>query len=438
MSVERILEGRITAGSFHVVELAAELLQLCRSRSEQLRTALLDPRWTSIRSRIRHEAADTVRDRGQLDADDARQLTNLVAQPQVREAPDVLSARAMAEGLDAGAGQFFADWFHGMDLDLAPNDPFPVTDSNVRRWVASSTGRPSTRTEPLDRLPRLRLAPADLRGLRVSMRWVDAKLAELEHVERFGLGVVSGPDVFDAFAWERYTIGTQGLFFNVRPRRPAELEARIHARVVEAEQRDVDLLLLPELCITEEMHASLIAKKTFDRLPFVVAGSYHSPPEVGPGHNESVLFAHGRRVASHRKFRPVVIPDRYDDAGAACEVARQEHLRVDESRISVLVTGDWSVALLICKDAMENAVQDLLRELAVQLVLVPAMSPNTEDFADLARQLGRDPQSCMLVANIGETVAIVGTPSMHNRVKSYRYDGEALLVLDRHGDLIKD
>jgi predicted amidohydrolase len=436
MSIDGVLQGRAAGGSFHVVELAAELLQLCRKGADALRALLLDPQWTATRTRIRREAAETVRDRGQLDGSDAHQLASIVAQRA--GAPDVLVARAVAEGLDAGAGQFFADWFHGRLLDLSPNDPFPVAENNVRRWVTTSTGNPDTRSEALDRLPRLRLAPADLRGLRVSMRWADAPLAELEHVERFGVGVVSDPDVFNAFTWERYSIDAQGLFFDVRPRDPAALTDRIRAVVETAERRAVDLLLLPELCVTAEMHASLIAAGTFDRLPFVVAGSHHNPPGVGPGHNEATLFVRGHPIASHRKFRPVILPDRYDDAGCACEVIRQEHLRVDESRISVLVTGDWSVATLICKDAIENAVQDLLRELAVQLVLVPAMSPTTEDFADLARLLGRDPQSYTLIANTGETVAIVGTPATANRSRSYKYSGETLLVFDRNGDLIRD
>lgn len=435
MSVENVLAVRASQPSFHVVELATDLLQLCRRHLEVLRASLLDPRWTSMRTQVRREAVEIVRDRGQLDGDDAWKLGRIVAQ-RSWGAPDVLVARAVAEGLDAGAGQFFADWFHGLELDLSPNDPFPVAENNVRRWVATSSGSPGIRTEALDRLPRLRLAPADLRGLRVSMRWADAKLAELEHVERFGLGVVANPDVFETFTWERYSIDTRGLFFHVRPHDPPALDAKIRALVATAERRGVDLLLLPELCLTAEMHAALVATHAFGRLPFVVAGSHHSPSGVGPGQNEATLFAHGRPIASHRKFRPVIFPDRFDDTGATRQVARQEHLRVDESRISVLVTGDWSVAVLICKDVMENAVQDLLRDLAVQLVLVPAMSPKTEDFADLAQQLGRDPQSYTLVANTGETVAIIGTPALSNRVKSHRYSGEALLVFDRRGDLV--
>lgn len=66
------------------------------------------------------------------------------------------------------------------------------------------------------------------------------------------------------------------------------------------------------------------------------------------------------------------------------------------------------------------------------------MSPKTEDFSDLAQQLGRDPQSFTVVANIGETVAIIGTPSAQKRLKSYEYSDDLLLVLDRNGDLVPE
>jgi hypothetical protein len=186
------------------------------------------------------------------------------------------------------------------------------------------------------------------------------------------------------------------------------------------------------------MHARLAASRAFHAVPFVVPGSYHTPQAVGPGHNETSLLVHGRPLAKHRKFRPVVFPDCFDDRGELRDVIRQEHLAVEESRISISVSGDWSVATLICKDAMDNAVQDLLRDLAVQLVLVPAMSPKVEDFADLAQQLGRDPQAVTLVANIGPTAVIFGVPAARNRVILNPYDGASLWVFDRSGQMVND
>lgn len=438
MEVRGIIARLRDRGAFHIVELATELLRLCRGHGAELRAARIDPRWTTTFRQLRRDAAGVVRDRGQLDGEDAQRLARLAAGHGAASAPDVLVARAIAEGLDDGAGQLFADWFYGQELDLEPGDPFPVADSKMRTWVPSSTGAPSVRTEPLDRLPRLRLAPSDLRGLRVSMRWADAQLAELEHVERFGIGIPCGPALFETFTWERYSIDTQHLFFHVRPRDEARLEASVRAVIELAARRGVGLLLLPELCMTESMHARLVASRAFHTVPFVVPGSYHVPSTMGPGHNETSLLVHGRPIVKHRKFRPVIFPDRFDDHGAARDVIRQEHLAVDESRISIRVSGDWSVATLICKDVMDNAVQDLLRDLAVQLVLVPAMSPRVEDFADLARQLGRDPQGITLVANIGQTAVIVGVPSAENRVILNPYDGAALWVFDRAGQIVKE
>jgi hypothetical protein len=171
MELRDIISRLRDRSAFHIVELATELLRLCRGHGAELRASLLDPRWTATFRRLRREAAGVVRDRGQLDGEDAQQIARLVIGNGGASPPDVLVARAIAEGLDDGAGQFFADWFHGQELDLEPGDPVPVADSKMRTWVPSSTGAPGVRTEPIDRLPRLRLAPSELAARRGVGSW---------------------------------------------------------------------------------------------------------------------------------------------------------------------------------------------------------------------------------------------------------------------------
>jgi hypothetical protein len=258
-------------------------------------------------------------------------------------------------------------------------------------------------------------------------------------VKRFGFGVIEDPRLIEtSFQWERYTHDSQPLFFGVRPTSADAIEQRITAIVEAASKRSVDLLLLPELCLTEDMHDRLTDSAAFRQIPFVIAGSYHTPNTVGPGDNQATLFVRGRPLATHHKFRPVIFRDRVEDDGARAPkpIARQEHLHASEARITLLASGDWSVAMLICKDAMENAVHDLLRDLAVQLVLIPAMSPKVEDFADLGNLLGRDPQSFTLVANLGATTAIIGRPTAADRVVMHPYDGVGLKVFDREARLL--
>jgi len=423
-------------GDAHIVELATPLLRLCRSDSARLRSARLDPRCRAAFQGLRGAVQSVVRDRGRLVQDELREIGRLA---RARLAiPEVLIASAIAEGIDAGAGQLFATWFRGKTLDLRPGDPFPVAAFPLRSWVHASTGDPRIRTEPLDRLPHLRLAPEDLRGLRISMQWVDARLAEIEHAERFGVGVLGEADVFGSYEWDRYSIDDERLFFHVRPRDEVDHLRRVRHVLDIARQRRIDLLVLPELSLTDSMHRELAEANAFEHPRYVVAGSWHVPRGRGPGQNESALYARGRVLGRHRKFRPVVLRDRRDDHEQPRDVARLEHLEVHESRIHVLLSGDWSVATLICKDVMDNGVQDLLRDLAIQFVLVPAMSPKVDDFLDLAQQLGRDPQGYTLIANTGEVCAIVGTPCSTSRVNPYSCTGPEVLVFNREGRLIKD
>jgi len=66
------------------------------------------------------------------------------------------------------------------------------------------------------------------------------------------------------------------------------------------------------------------------------------------------------------------------------------------------------------------------------------MSPQAEDFADLCTMLGRDPQSYTVVANTGSTSAVCGTPRRDNRVTTITCNGQAVVVFDREGAILKD
>jgi hypothetical protein len=76
-----------------------------------------------------------------------------------------------------------------------------------------------------------------------------------------------------------------------------------------------------------------------------------------------------------------------------------------------LLGAHSTAVVLICKDALDARVEALVRSLAPNLVLIPAMSPKLDSFQKLAEQLGKDPQAFTLICSFfqrGE--AILGRP----------------------------
>jgi hypothetical protein len=105
----------------------------------------------------------------------------------------------------------------------------------------------------------------------------------------------------------------------------------------------------------------------------------------------------------HVKFAPYELKDDAPDDGAlddAPPVAlRPEHLEPLAPAITLMMSGDWSWTVLVCKDVLSADVARLLEDLRARLVLVPAMSGKTEIFEQRCRELAVNAQAVAVVAN---------------------------------------
>lgn len=334
-----------------------------------------------------------------------------------------------ARCLDAKLGTVFIDAFRARsNIPLEPGDPIPViafpaeclsleARDAVLAALRPRTGDPDKRADAVDRTKHLRLAPADLGQLRVRLIWADPWLDPIEASTRFGAAVVNPALPSDHFDWQRYQIGTRWLFYGVAPKDLREQQQRLQVALDQARDLQVSVLVFPELCMTRPLLDELVARRVFDGIPLVVAGSYHeSAAENCPGANICDVFANGAHVFSHRKFSDYYYDER--TVGSDKSIRYHEHLvRHDgEAGFDVLIAPRCSIVVLICKDAF-GEVGDLVQKLAPNLLLIPAMSEETGDFELLAQRLARDPQAFTLVAcNGSRTNAIFGRPSKENQI----------------------
>lgn len=404
------------AEGVHVVDATAILLRIANASpgetTADARAAELTRRTEGLRRELLRLVDRWVSDSSEyLAAAELLEIAEVLEDCPLRQGIKALIA---AQVLDEHLGHCFIDRFRKPRPPLSPGDPVPTVPFPspalciedrlmLLDGLGKLTSQPAKLTPMDDRTPRLRLAPEEVARFRVTLRWVGQYLEPIQLSTRFAAGVPCCT-VQPGFQWERYEEESIGLFYGVTPSDPELQRERIRAVLREAVRRRASVLVLPELCLTEELADELATDPWLKLIPLVALGSYHTPGK-GPGSNRCRVLARGVPISVHEKFSDFS----FDDEG----VHRHEHLICDAERagFELLLGAHSTTVVLICKDALDARVESLVRKLAPNLVMIPALSPKLDSFQKLAEQLGKDPQAFTLICSFfqrGE--AILGRP----------------------------
>jgi hypothetical protein len=392
----------------HVTEIGASLLRICRAHAAFIDLNKTEPAYhrplLGLEARLRVRFASWVRPRwpalelGAL-ADELERAATAVPAPLV--------AWQTARWLERRWARHLVGYFIDHDRSVAPGDAWPITESPARCY-ALPTGNPASRGRAADRGEWLTLVPEHLGGVDVQLRWCGPWLPALRRGLRIAVAVLAHST--DDFDFDSLAPDDAPRFYNVRPRAPTYWE-RIDRALAHAVRERAEVLILPELSLTEELHARFVADPRVASIPLVVAGSRHTSIDPGdggaPGRNLTSVLSCGRVIAEHAKMSDFFFRDG--------DVERFEHVRPGTS-MQVLLSEQASLLVLICKDALREDWQALVQKLAPRLLLIPAMSREASDFTAFAERLARNPQAITVVANIGTRRAIVGRPCRDNTV----------------------
>ncbi len=389
----------------HVTEIVAACLRVCRAHATFIDGNKTEPvhhrPLLALEARLRARFASWRRPRWP-----APQLIELAGELDraAVDAPSPLVAWQAARWLERRSARHLVGFFIGADRSVAAGEPWPIVESPAHCYDVP-TGNPASRGRAADRGEWMTLVPEDTAGVDVRVRWCGGWLPHLRRGTRIAVAVLARTS--DDFEIDRLEPDAAPRFYNVRPR-VSDYRARLEGVIAHAAAARADVLVLPELALTDELHAAFVADPRIAAMPFVVAGSRHTATtNGGPGRNVTTVLAYGRALAEHDKMSDFSFQDG--------PITRFEHIRPGTS-MQVLLGERSSLLVLICKDALREDWQNLVQRLAPRLLLIPAMSPESSDFTAFAERMARSPQAITVIANIGGTRVIVGRPRRESTV----------------------
>jgi len=226
-------------------------------------------------------------------------------------------------------------------------------------------------------------------------------------------------------------------FFDVRPR---EWEApRVLGKLRDV-AGEVAIALLPELSLPAAgaLEAEL-AERPGEYPPIIVAGSAHLREKVEVGGeevsevraNESRIYLDGKRVAAHRKIHPYEL--RQSPEGRKLDQPMREGLTREQKPLTIL-SGDYTrLGVVICADLNDRQLPLQLEDALVNLLLVPALTPDPGGFNGGICTLASWCQGVSVIANADDSffegaeeppfTVMVGVPRSKIPEQSREYAG---------------
>jgi predicted amidohydrolase len=177
---------------------------------------------------------------------------------------------------------------------------------------------------------------------------------------------------------------------------PSKQEKVVLQQVERAIEAGAGIIVFPELTTSPAMTALIerrLAKD--DRQRLVICGSWHEFVTGNPANNSVGLISGIPSRMRHRKL--VEFGDLYP---ANPDDRRREGIKPpDPPLLRIYVADQFRFSLTICKDFLNEMVEDTLDHVGANVLLVPALSRTTHPFKRLAGAHISRAQAVSVVAN---------------------------------------
>ena len=307
----------------------------------------------------------------------------------------VLIARTMAELIDERYCHTFGESFRRRrPYQPGVGDPVPLDSPDLRDVLAMRS------TSPPWRLPN-RLD--ETRHIRLAGEWAVQFQIIFDYSLFATLAGVIVPNTVIATCHPNRTLseldlrpGTDRWAFPIGPLDPLRQRAEIDGLICTATAAGAQIVVLPELCITEDLAANLedwVRRPDGPRL--LVAGSYHHQGHRAGGSGRS--RRRNTAIGWVRGSSQAMLHDKYSPADRPV-VEGIEPEGWPEVRVYVTADG-WHLAIVICRDLLNQHAMHAMTEAGVNLLLVPTMSETLMPFGGPVSHLVGARQALVAVAN---------------------------------------
>jgi predicted amidohydrolase len=191
---------------------------------------------------------------------------------------------------------------------------------------------------------------------------------------------------------------TADSFFWVRPK---DWDPEAVLRQLRRVAGKAEIAVLPELSLpAADALETAISTEPSAFPPLVVAGSAHVAEGEGSTEvraNEARIYLDGDCVARHRKIQPFILRRQLD--GTPLSAPLVEDLSRERKTITVLSSDYTRLAVMICSDLISRKLPGQLEDAEVNLLLVPALTPEPGSFNGDICKLASDYQAVCVIAN---------------------------------------
>jgi len=297
---------------------------------------------------------------------------------------------AVVEAIDQRCHEVFcADWLsaHPEPWVPAPGELYPVPS-----WVGPAdwpySRNPANFTNRPDEFPHVRVYAPDL-GVTMPVEILFDPTAEAELD-----AALTEPEVLATIhpndTWTDISMRHGPSAYPIVPTTDDQFE-RVQNAIATALAADAQLIVAPELCVTDE-HIHQLTNWYLERGPFAVTvlGSCHTDDDGEPANVATTCI--GTTVVTHRK----IVPFTSDPAGAT---PTREGIRPGPRRLRVLAAARYRFATVICKDFLDADIRHVLARAGVNVLAVPTMSVAMDTYPAEVDEHVHDTQGIVAVAN---------------------------------------
>jgi 8-oxo-dGTP pyrophosphatase MutT (NUDIX family) len=372
------------------------LLRLCRDEHRVLSETRHEPESRQAVVKVIEAINDLISSEGfstLLEVSVRRALSEALG--LVPDVPVVLVAHALAELVDDRFGHTFLESFRRRSpYQPGVGDPIPLDNPDLRRVTAMRPTSPPWRlANRLDETRRVRLAGEWAVQFRIVF---DYSIAD-------NLDTLMSHDAVIATCHPNRSLleldlaqVRDGRTFPIGPIDAARQSVEVNKLISQATGAGASIVVLPELCLTEEMALEL---QEWVRRPdgpgLLIAGSFHheDPHDQEPGQRRRRNTA----IAWMRGHEQPLLHDKHSP-GDGPIVENIQPVGWPELRIYVSAQG-WHLVIAICRDLLNPLAVNALAEAGANLVLVPAMSETLMAFGGPVAHLVGAGQAFVAVAN---------------------------------------